>query len=83
MITNKMESIKLKIREARFCQTRSSGAKIKNSNLRLKSAGEPSQRASQTLLLPTGGGGGIRTHVRLLPIGFQDQRLTATWLPHQ
>ncbi len=29
--------------------------KTKNSILRLKSAGEPSQRASQTFLLPTGG----------------------------
>jgi len=31
------------------------GAKIKNSNLRLKSAGEPSQRASQQRHFPTGG----------------------------
>jgi len=31
------------------------GTKTKNSILRLKSAGEPSQRASQTSLLPTGG----------------------------
>ena len=31
------------------------GTKIKNSILRLKSAGEPSQRASQTLLFPIGG----------------------------
>jgi hypothetical protein len=38
------------------------GTKIKNSTLRLKSAGEPSQRASQKTLLPTGGEGGIRTH---------------------
>jgi hypothetical protein len=36
--------------------------KDKNSILRLKSAGEPSQRASQTFSFPTGGGGGIRTH---------------------
>jgi len=31
------------------------GTKTKNSILRLKSAGEPSQRASQTSLFPTGG----------------------------
>lgn len=37
------------------------GIKTKNSILRLKSAGEPSQRASQTFLFPTGGEAGIRT----------------------
>ena len=43
------------------------GTKTKNSILRLKSAGEPSQRASQTSFLPTGGEGGIRTHGPVLP----------------
>lgn len=37
------------------------GAKIKNSNLRLKLAGEPSQRASQQRHFLTGGETGIRT----------------------
>ena len=36
--------------------------KTKNSILGLKLAADPSQRASQQLLFPTGGGGGIRTH---------------------
>ena len=36
--------------------------KTKNSILRLKSAGEPSQRASQQPLFLIGGEGGIRTH---------------------
>ncbi|OGC49383.1 hypothetical protein A2W32_04280 [candidate division WWE3 bacterium RBG_16_37_10] len=34
------------------------GTKIKNSNLRLKSAGEPSQTVSQTFLFLIGGGRG-------------------------
>jgi len=46
------------------------GTKIKNSILRLKSAGEPSQRASQTLLFPIGG-----VYLKIsLPAGRQANR---------
>jgi len=45
----------MKFGKPAFGQPRSSGIKIKNSNLRLKSAGEPSQRASQTIHFPIGG----------------------------
>ena len=45
------------------------GTKTKNSILRLKSAGEPSQRASQTSFLPTGGVYLKKSELILRPIG--------------
>lgn len=54
---------------------RSNGAKIKNSNLRLKSAGEAG-RASQQRHFPIGGEGGIRTRETLARLrAFQARAL--------
>ena len=82
MITNIMKTTKQKMREAgnrkpAFGQPRSNGAKIKNSNLRLKSAGEPSQRASQQRHFLIGGQCRIRLQINFLTEIFRRPPLAA------
>ena len=76
MITNKNKTIKKK--KSPLLAVLLHKTKTKNSILRLKLAGEPSQRASQTLLLPTGGESGIRTHVSQKAQGFSKPSLWTT-----
>ena len=69
MITNKLKlSKENKIMKSPLLAVLFHKTKTKNSILRLKSAGEPSQRASQQPLFLISGEGGIRTPDRVVSI---------------